>query len=291
MSVPGAPLTPDPADQLSRAVEAFENGTEIEDEDEPEDNTPGEPPKPRDPENVRRELLRKQEKLEAKVMSKLDQMQASLQQSVSAFQGMLPGQQAAQSHDPNDVETWSLAQLKAGRDNILATNDPATLIAYNELLARKTVEDAIVNSMARERKTTQFQDTQADFTKKAIEKFGAAGLTNKNSAFYHEVQAEIERRKSWGPVPPSVTYDAAAFVADQQGYRPSDGTPRPTAALARGRTNAPLGNGLGDTSEIDSRIAKMEEAVGQKFSEESRKRIRENYSHLKANAHLYPGGK
>lgn len=291
MSVPGAPLTPDPADQLARAVEAFESGTEIEDEDAPEDNTPGDLPKPRDPEQVRRELLRKQEKLESKVMSRLDQIQASFQQSLSAFNGMLPGQQATQSHDPNDVETWSLAQLRAGRDNILAANDPAALIAYNELLSRKTVEEAIVNSMARERKTTQFQTEQADFTKKAIDQFGAAGLTNKNSPFYHEVQAEIERRKSWGPVPPSVTYDAAAFVANQQGYRANEATPRPTSALARGRTNAPLGHGQGDTSEIDSRIAKMEEAAGQKFSEESRKRIRENYAQLKAQAHLYPGGK
>lgn len=294
----GAPLAPgtsdDPSDLLSRAIDEFEAG---DDADESEDNDPQDsesnsqgdanPAKGRDPENVRRELLRKQEKLESKVMSRLDAMQAALQQATSSFAGMLVGQQTQAQSDPNDLDSLSIDQILAGKQNVLEKNDPALLLDYNALVARKLAQEEARKILTQERKSTQYQTTQQEFTKMAVDQFGQAGLADKGSAFYREVMAEVERRKAWGTVPPSVVYDAAAFVAGKQGIQANQ-APRPTSGLARGRTTAPAGRPTQeDTAELDKAIASMEAAAGKPFDEKARERIRKGYLELKKNPHLY----
>ena len=290
----GAPLTPsdDPTDQLSRMVDEFENGTENTqpDDDEPEQAPAG----GRTPDNVYGELSRKQKKFQAETSSKLDQLQASIQTALAAFQGMLPGQQTQQaapasSYNPQDPETWTVDQLLASRDNVFQTNDPSAVVAFNALVARKSAEEAIRSEVARSQRQSQTQADTAEYTKLALERYGSLGLRDKSSRFYQEVQAEIAKRQSWGQVPPSVSYDAAAFVADKLGLKPGGQTPRGSAGLAGGRTSAPVGAGGSrvDNSAIDARIAQMEEISGHKFDEAARERVRANFQMLKENAHLY----
>lgn len=193
--------------------------------------------------NVRGELLRKQEKFQTDIMSVVDDLKTEIRGLIDTrSESKKPAAQT--SSDP--LAEYSTAQLEAMRPQIPEENRAQ----FESYLTDRKVSEKIESKLGNFTKTLESQQKREQYSKQALDRYPDLGDTT--SEFARKVERELQRMPSIDKNPRALL-DAANEVAAIEGVKPA------MRRKVQGKP-APTGTAPADSPEPETRLSDEERA-------------------------------
>lgn len=218
-----------PPDDEDTDLDQYESDEDIVDQDEGDapdqddgdESSDEESGKGRTIENVYRELSRKQEEFQNRMLEQQNKLIEKLAESRTAEPEKKTG---------NTLDDMSLQELETLRGQV-AENNPDKLGEFDSYLNKRRVDDQVQSKMSDWEKRQADQQLRSRAQQDALRRYPE--LANRGSEFYSQVNARLnELGDSWVSRNPRAVLDAANDIAAEMGVAPRAAT---KVANMRGR--------------------------------------------------------
>jgi hypothetical protein len=170
-------------------------------------------------ENVYRELSRKQEQFQERMMQQLSESQKML---AEALQGRT---EQPEKQTGNTLDSMSVQELEAFRKTV-AEQNPDALTEFDDYLNKRRVDDTVEQRIRQFENKSQVETRRRQANETAVQRYPELG--QRNSDFYRAVNNRLqELGRDYVDANPRAVLDAANDVAAERGMVPST-TRRPT---------------------------------------------------------------
>ena len=205
-------------------------------------------------ENVYRELSRKQEKLEERLFSMLEENQRLIAESITG-RSREPEKKSGNTLD--DMSVQELENLRAQ----VAENNPDRLAEFDSYLNQRRVDQRVNERIQQFETKSQLESRRREANRTAVDRYPELG--RRGSEFYRAVNSRLEELGAdYVHSNPRAVLDAANDVAAERGVTPSTQRQRVRGSVGNRRSGggAPTGDNAGDKKERDlPRSAKAKE--------------------------------
>lgn len=168
-------------------------------------------------ENVYRELSRKQEEFQERMMQQMAESQKML---VEAIQTRTP---EPEKNSGNTFDDMSVSQLEEFRAQV-AENNPEYLQQFDTYLQQRRVDETVEQRLQQYRQKDQMESRRKQANETAVTRYPELG--QKNSNFYRAVNSRLqEMGREWVESNPRAVLDAANDVAVEMGMTPQTHRP------------------------------------------------------------------
>lgn len=247
-------------------------GDEDEPNVEPTFNDKGQP-QDRTPENVYREMRRRQEDLVLRMEQQFSTMEERLMRSIS---GGTTNPDSVRPRDTSNsaADKYSVQELRKFRDE---TDDPAKKNQLNDMINERIAQEYSMSNIKTYDAERKLKEAEEAANREALTRY--PDLRSSDSEFYHEVETRLRTRAD--STRPGVVLDVANEVAILMGITPIKRNTKTKASNAsRGRNlHKPVESDTEDTlsdSEYDTIARRLAPAMKDgKFTAENKKSIKE----------------